>query len=342
MWAGLVVVAMLVSATIAASIVKVHYWAYSPGSMRNTQAVVSVSGVDTFPADGSISFATVSIQGRLSLLRFAIAWIDPDAEVVAEDRVIGTRDPAENRQVNLQLMDLSTQISTYVALDRLGYEVSILGTGAMVVRVEEGLPADGVLEPGDTIVAVDGVPVRLSDDLVHTISDQEPGTTVTLTVEPLGSSEPDERRVTLGTREDDPTKAFLGVVPQTRDAAFEFPVDVRFTTGNVAGPSAGLAFTLSLLDMLTPGDLTGGLDVAVTGTLDMVGNVGRIGGLEHKTTAARRAGYDVFLVPASSDEADLAEARRRAGDRMQIIPVDTLDEALAALVELGGDPLPAR
>lgn len=341
MWISLAMVAMLISATVAASIVRVHYWAYSPGAMRDTSGIVSVAGAEVFPYEGTISFATVRTNSRLSVLRFAIAWLDPDTEIVAEDRIIGTREPEENRQINIQLMDLSKQVASYVALQRLGYEVEIIGTGAMIVSVEPGYPADGVLEQGDTIVAVDGEPVRLSDDLIATISNQEPGTTVTLTVEPLGSAESEEREATLDAREDDPSRAFLGVVPQTRDAAFDFPIDVGFSTGGVSGPSAGLAFTLSLLEMLTPGELAGGLSVAATGTIDVAGNVGRIGGLEHKIVAVRRAGYDVFFVPASSDPEELEDIERRSGPDLEIIPVDTLDEVLAALSERGGDPLPA-
>lgn len=333
---------MLSSTAVASAVVKVHYWAYAPGSMHDTAGVIQIGGTDVYPAEGDIAFATVSVRGRLSLLRYVVAWLDPDAVIVPEEQVVGDRDPDENRQVNLQLMDLSTQVSAYVALDRLGHEVSIVGTGAMVVQVEPDQPADGVLEVGDTIVSVNGLPVNLADDLIHTISSREPGDTVTITVEPLGSDQTEDREVTLAARPDTPERAFLGVVPQTRDAAFRFPFDIRFNTGGVSGPSAGLAFTLALLDQLTPGDLTGGISVAATGTLDIEGNVGPIGGLEFKTTAARRDGFDVFFVPSASRDEELAEARRRAGDELLIIPVATLDEALVALVELGGDPLPAR
>lgn len=336
-----IVVAMLASCTVAAAMVKVPYWAYAPGRMHDTEGVIRIDGAEVYPTEGDIAFATVSIRGRLSLLRYAVSWLDPNAVIVPEVQVIGTRDADENRRINLQLMDLSTQISTFVALERLGYEVAITGTGAMVTQVEEDQPADGVLEVGDTIVAVDGLPVNLADDLFFTISARDPGETVTMTVEPLGSDDTDEREVTLGARPDSPERAFLGVVPQTRDTEFVFPFDIDFNTRGVSGPSAGLAFALSVIDQLTPGDLTGGLRVAVTGTLDVEGNVGPIGGIEFKTSAARRDGFDVFLVPADSTEEELAEARRRAGDALEIIPVETLDEALEALVELGGDPVPS-
>jgi PDZ domain-containing protein len=121
----------------------------------------------------------------------------------------------------------------------------------------------------------------------------------------------------------------------TRDEERNFPFDVSIDPGQVRGPSAGLAFTLAVLDVLTPGDLTGGHPVAVTGTIDGLGNVGPIGGAEYKAIAAREAGAELFLVPAG--EEDIAASR--VGDGVTIVPVATLDDALEALAEIGGNAL---
>ena len=140
--------------------------------------------------------------------------------------------------------------------------------------------------------------------------------------------------VELGARPDDPDRPLLGVNLGTRDQVLDLPYPVTIDTGQVGGPSAGLAFTLAVLDVLTPGEITGGAQVAVTGTIDGLGNVGPIGGIGQKAAAVREAGADVFIVPAS--EAD--QARARAGD-VQVIGVETLDDALSALDELGGNAL---
>jgi PDZ domain-containing protein len=94
-----------------------------------------------------------------------------------------------------------------------------------------------------------------------------------------------------------------------------------------------LAFTLAVIDVLTPGNLTGGSTVAVTGTISPSGQVGRVGGVPQKAAAAMGAGATVYLVPV--DEAE--QARRRAGDAMEVVPVATLDEALAYLATISGD-----
>src|SRR5690606_17468676 len=105
---------------------------------------------------------------------------------------------------------------------------------------------------------------------------------------------------------------------------YDFPVDVEIDTGDVGGPSAGLAFTLGIIDDLTPGDLTGGEDVAVTGTISGNGTVGPVGGTGQKAAAVREAGIELFLVPS----ADYDAAVDHAGDDLEVVAVDTVEEAL--------------
>jgi len=140
-----------------------------------------------------------------------------------------------------------------------------------------------------------------------------------------------EVQVVLGARESDSSKGFLGVSTFTRDLSFKFPVQISIDSGQVGGPSAGLAFTLGILDVMTPGSLTGGLKISTTGTMAIDGTVGPIGGIHQKVMASRRAGVQLMLVPAS----EVDEARKYAGD-LRIEPVETLDQALEILTTVGG------
>ncbi|MFN6122052.1 MAG: S16 family serine protease, partial [Actinomycetes bacterium] len=133
-------------------------------------------------------------------------------------------------------------------------------------------------------------------------------------------------------------RTIIGFSPYDTATA-KLPFDVDIDSGAIGGPSAGLAFTLTLIDELTPGELTGGRRVAVTGTIRIDGTVGGIGGLAQKVSAVRQLGADVFLVPAEQGEQDIALARQVAGDDLDIVPVANLDEALAALAEYGGNGL---
>ena len=193
------------------------------------------------------------------------------------------------------------------------------------------------IKVGDTITAVNGEQLDEPDDLTRLLADDSPGDEVTITVEPPTRSQPRDVELALGADPDDPARAIIGIEVTGRGIDFDFPVDVTIDTGDVGGPSAGLAFTLAIIDDLTPGDLTGGEDVAVTGTINSDGTVGPVGGTGQKAAAVRAQGYDAFLVPSADYEA----ARQHAGD-VDVIAVDTLDEALAALADLGGnvDDLP--
>ena len=128
-------------------------------------------------------------------------------------------------------------------------------------------------------------------------------------------------------------RAQIGVVTRTRNEKFDFPVDVKIDTGRISGPSAGLAFTLTIIDDLTPGDLTGGKKVAVTGTIQPGGAVGPIGGVQQKAVTADRAGAKLFLVPMP----ELKDARSHAGD-LKVVGIRTLDDALTELAKAGGEP----
>jgi PDZ domain-containing protein len=231
-------------------------------------------------------------------------------------------------------MDTSKLVAVAVALDRLGEDVEISTTGAIVRQIAEGSPAASVLEVDDVIVAVDGNAVDEIGEVGELLQPGGPGATHTLTVErPAGGDTRLEVDVTTIEAEDDATRAIIGIAPEDRISGFDFPIDVSIDTGTVGGPSAGLAFTLAILDVLTPGELTGGHRVAVTGTMDLDGRVGPVGGGAQKGIAVRDAGYEVFLVP--SDEVD--EVQEAVGDDLEVIAVDTLDDALEALESLGGD-----
>lgn len=329
--AGLVIV--LIAFVISASAVPLPYYAFKPGAVRDTESLISVGdGTDVFPAEGSISYTTVSLR-QATLFGLVQGWLDDDIEVHPEDEVLGDRDADENRTFNLALMDDSKNVAVQVALEKLGYEVPVNCEGMQVVQVSPGTGAEGVLEPADTIVSVDGEALDQPDDLARVMEAKAPGDRVTLGVEKPGEPASDVE-VELSADPQDAQRGIIGVAVQPRDVSYDFPVDLSIDTGDVGGPSAGLAFTLGILDDLTPGELTGGEDVAVTGTIQPDGTVGPVGGTGQKAAAVRDAGIGTFLVPRADHEA----AEARAGD-VEVIPVDDVEDALAALADLGGNGL---
>ena len=319
-------------------VVRLPYYVMSPGSSRPTESLISVSGAQTYETGGAVDFLTVSLRQATPIEAFA-AWVNPDLDLTPEEDILGKQTPDQNRDLNLRMMSDSKDAAQYQALTRLGYIVESKGTGAVIASVVDSGPSVNALVPGDVIVRVNGQQISFSQELIDVISATAPGTTITLDVEPFdstidGARPAREVQIVLGARESDPTKGFLGVSTFTRDLSFKYPVQISIDSGRVGGPSAGLAFTLGILDVMTPGSLTGGLKVSATGTMAIDGTVGPIGGIHQKVMASRRAGVDLMLVPAS----EVDEARKYAGD-LRIEPVESLTQALEVLTTVGGGNL---
>ena len=322
-------VLLLVAAALLATFVRVPYFVFRPGSVQPLSTKVMITTGQRFNATGEIHFTTVRQDATVNGWEWLEARMKPSLTLIEEDRVLGGRSRDENRTFNMQLMRVSKSTAVAVALRHLGVD-PFRATGVGLAEV--GGPSTGLLTTDDVILTVDGEPVLQAMDLVEVIRERGPGDVIDLVVEPVRGGESRMVSVVLGARDDDQTVGFMGVVPQTRwEDVEDLPVDVLVNTGRVGGNSAGLALTLSILDLITPGELTGGLQVATTGTIDPAGVVGPIGGIVQKVVAARDGGIDLFLVPAS--EAD--QAREHAGD-MAVEGVATLDDALAALARHGG------
>ena len=322
-------VLLLVVPLIAGLLIRVPYYLISPGEARGVAELIKVKGdgAKVYPPKGKILFTTVSLAGDVNVFEALAGWLDKEVQVIPEKQITGGAPRQEVRQLNIQAMVDSKLTATKVALERLGYRVSVTGDGALVTMVNPGDPADGKLQVGDVIKTVDGEAVTLHDQVVTKVRQHKPGDVIAIGFR-RGTS---DQTVSLKSVASPDGQARIGVQLQTNDLKYDFPVDVSIETGLVGGPSAGLAFTLALIDDLTDGELTGGRNVAVTGTIDADGNVGQVGGVAQKTVTARKAGAIAFLVPPEEEK----EAKTFAG-KMQIIPVKTLADALTALHALGG------
>jgi PDZ domain-containing protein len=305
---------------------------------------------EQFPPAGDFFFVTVTEPSQ-TLLSWLVGRDEPAVEFLTEEEKFGFQSPQLRRTFGLESMRTSEQVAQFVALKAVGYDVTILPGDVLIEQMvclvpndertdcDEWSPSDVVLDPGDRLLEIDGEPVRNVADLSDALTDKQPGDEVEIQLD-----RPEVGRLTvtveLTSAPDDPDRTIVGFIPFDTQRV-ELPFELDIDTGRIGGPSAGLAFTLTLIDELTPGELTGGSDIAVTGTIELDGRVGAIGGLRQKASAVAQAGVDVFIVPASQGEEDIARAQRAGGDSVRIIPVATVDEALAVLEELGGDPIDA-
>jgi PDZ domain-containing protein len=233
---------------------------------------------------------------------------------------------AVEQQIGVQDMLQSQKVAAVVALQHLGYKVRARSDGVTIVLVDPRAPAAKILRTSDVILSADGQKVTSVVRLRAVLARHRPGDRVRVAYRRNGKV----RSATIKTIADprDPSRALVGV--SARDALHVIlPVKIKIDAGGVGGPSAGLAFALDILEELGR-DVTHGHKVAATGELGLDGTVGPIGGVKQKTLGVRKAGVDVFLVPAGEN----AREARRYADGLRIIPVKNFPQALRALATL--------
>lgn len=313
----------------------------APGSATDTASAVRIEGAESYPPEGEIDFTTVSIRRDVTIWDWFRARSSDTSELVPPEDVDGDRSRDETRQITQFQMDQSQDTAVLVALQYLGYELVPQVEGAFVITLVPDSPAAEALRLGDLVVAVDGDPIDESSDLADAISGRSPGDEVTLSIrrhpDGIGGDRdgavPEQVDIVLAAHPEIDGAGFLGVQIET-PVSVDAPFDVIIDVGRVRGPSAGLAFSLAVLDVATPGELTGGNRIATTGTIDRFGNVGQVGGVAQKVAAARREGVEVFLVPPP----EYAIAVEAAGDDLAIACVQTFDDAVLELAEnFGGN-----
>lgn len=303
-------------------------------SSINGKDIIQVKDLETFQTDGQLDVLTVSQRGTPESLpswgEVAFAWMSNSMVLIPIDQVFGNqKDSKQQEQITTQLMLDSQRDAIAVALRHQGLKFD---SWLAVDSIEKNSPAAEVFKPDDVILEVNGiVPTsvkQITDELKRvapeavTFKVERNSKKLTFDVKPYFDSDLDRWRV--------------GLMLNYR---YDFPVDIQIDLGDVTGPSAGLIFTLALIDKLEPGSLTGANHIAGTGTIAPDGSVGPIGGVGLKMLGAASAGAKFFLAPV--ENCDEIVGNIPAG--LQVVAVKNIDEALVALEELRANkPKPSK
>ncbi|MHA7295923.1 YlbL family protein [Pseudarthrobacter sp. MDT1-22] len=316
---------------IAAVTVPVPYVVESPGPTFNTlgqsqgSAVISVTGHETYPANGNLDLTTVYVDGGpngpVSVLGAFTAWLDGSKSVHPVEMLYpsGTTKEEADEQSSVA-MTSSQENAVASALKELDIP---FGQQLQAAGLPDGSPSAGKVENGDIFESINGIPITslavVQEELAAgqgapaTLVVQRAGESVTQTITPMNNGA---------------GRYILGVMLKY---LFTFPFDVKISLDKVGGPSAGLMFSLGIIDTVTPGDLTGGKHVAGTGTITPDGTVGPIGGIRQKMLGARAGGATVFLAPAENCD----DVVGHVPEGLQVLKVENIADARRA-VELAG------
>lgn len=346
----------LVVAAVVAAFVQLPYYAITPGSGIDVASLIVVPKPLHHKHSGRILLTDVELVRLRAINYLYYRWNSAD-QVVSSSALTNGASSTEYDQQGVIDMANAQQAATVVALRSVGYHVGAVPTGVIVYQLEPGAPATGRLVVGDVITQVDGKTATTSAALRAILTKAAPGQEEVLAVHEFGTKRRRTVRVRLGQERVRGTgndaqivclaagqhtklplppagypRACLGILTEQEYRTVGSPFPVSIQSDGIIGPSAGLAFTLGLIDELDQGDLAGGHRVAATGTMSVGGQVGDVGGVAQKTAAVRAAGATVFIVP----DQELATARAHAGAGLTVFGVSTIHQAIADLERLGG------
>lgn len=343
---ALVVTAVVLAVAAAvASFVTVPYEAIVPGATVNVAHLIRVPTSARHEGKGSVSLVDVDLV-PLRAITYLFYKLNPDDHVVPTQQLIGAGSQATFNEQGVLDMATARTAATFVALHELGAAVHHADAGVAVYDILPGSPAaQSTVVVGDVITALSGSPAASYSALRTALSAKRPGQRVTLAVHHFGSKRTRTVTVPLGRLTGTGAAercvpahgvatgtACLGVVLDQLVRVEGAPYPVKLSSEGIIGPSAGLAFTLGLIEVLDTGDLTAGHRIAATGEIALDGAVGDVGGVAQKTIAVRRSGASIFFVPTQAYKI----AKSHAGPEMRVFGVATIGQALRDLKSLGG------
>lgn len=327
---------MVVAMALLISLYPLETYITRPGGAFELASIVEVEGGDE-DDEGSLSLMTVTMM-RATPALYAWASFADGYKIVEPQQFRNPHESEDEYNVRqLQLMSESQINATQVAYDAAGDFFEVTHEGVFVTNILPAAAAEGVLEPGDRIISLDGAPYETWEQFTDYLAHLEIGDPVTVEAERGGRVV--EERIELAPIPGSEDRIGLGIA-FAEDLGVEAEPDIQFASEEIGGPSAGLMYSLEIYNQLVDEDITKGYDIAGTGTISSTGEVGRIGGIDQKVIAADQAGIDVFFAP--DDETDnvvsnystAAETAANIGTDMDIVPVRTFDDALEYLETL--------
>ncbi len=249
---------------------------------------------------GTLMLTTVFSHAPILVGEWLVAHVDR-AMAIQPPEVVVPKDTTlqQQAQQGYQMLDESEATALAVGLRLAGYKADLIGKGVEVLEISPESRARGILQVGDIITALNGQPVRTTDDLIRLVKAQPATMPVRLDVQ----RQQTKMVLTVPLLPPDASSSTPRIGISIQSAGFDFrpPFPVSINTQKInGGPSAGLMFTLTVYNTLSAQDLTGGRKIAGTGTISLDGSVGPSGGVKQKVAAAEAAGAVYFLCPVEN------------------------------------------
>ena len=320
-WSLIIVIASI----LPFGLMKTDYYFMAPGPPY--QWDIAIEGAKSYDYEGNLYQLTVR-RDEANYFTYIWAKVDNSVDLYSREVILPKGvTPQELSEISIQNMKTSENVAIAVALNLLDYEIETQGDGVLVVGVMDDSPVAGKLLKEDLIISINNEVIKSTTEFISLLRTYEIGDMVS-----IGLIRND-KEMSIETKliehidyENEPMVGFLASTPNQR---FVFPISVDIDTGNVGGPSAGLMMALNVYNSLTEYDITKGIKVAGTGTIEIDGSVGPVGGVKQKVIAAKNAGSTLILVPT----ANFDDVQSYIDEDTSIVSVDTFNEALNLISE---------
>jgi PDZ domain-containing protein len=323
---GLLVLALSIASV---SLLPTNSGLEAPGVSLSIEPMVIIPAQYLHKPSGSFYLVTVISYAPITAGMWALGQVDPAIKIVPPEVVVPKNTtPQEQARQGYQMLDDSETTAIAVGLQLAGYPATIVGKGVTVVSILPDSHANGILQIGDVITGLNGNPVRTTSDLTELIQAQPPNATVKMDIQREG--EKFQVSVPLMAPASPGDKPKIGIAIGSAGFDFKPPFPISIVTQKIeGGPSAGLMFTLTVYNLLSKEDLTGGRKIAGTGTINLDGTVGPIGGVKQKVFAAEGVGAKYFLCPVDNYADAVSVAKN-----IKVVKIATVEQAISFLRSL--------
>jgi len=320
-WSLIIVVASI----MPFGLMKTDYYFMAPGPPY--QWDIEIEGTEFYDYEGNLYQLTVR-RDEANYFTYIWAKVDNSVDLYSREVILPKGvTPQELSEISMQNMKTSENVAIAVALDSLDYEIETQGDGVLVVGILDDSPVAGKLLKEDLITSINNEEIKSTTEFIALLRTYEIGDIVSIGIIREGIKKSIETKLIEHIDyENEPMVGFLASTPNQR---FVFPISIDIDTGNVGGPSAGLMMALNVYNSLIENDITNGIKVAGTGTIEIDGSVGPVGGVKQKVIAAKNAGASLILVPT----ANFNDIKSYIDDDTNIVPVDTFKQSLEVISE---------
>lgn len=297
---------------------------YSPGSLLNLDDRVEIE--ESYEKEGTINATYVtSRNGTIAfylLAKVIPSWdIEKKSDITLEGEEYN--DAVKRQRISLES---ANENAITVAYEKSGKTIEITDSKIYVLATTEDSKTD--LKVGDEILEIDNTKVENFEDIENALKDKKVNDKVEIKI-----NRDNKEQTITGTLIENEGKPSIGVYLQV---LHEFKTDPEIkinTDKNESGASAGLMTSLQIYNELNSIDITKGLTISGTGTIDLEGNVGEIDGVKYKLAGAVKKGADVFICPEENYKEAIKE-KKEHDYKIKILKVSTFDEALEKLEEV--------